>query len=172
MAAAGRYCGISLWGEADLEAGGHEPAARLAAYQCRALRWKRYEKQRPGHQLQVDVKFIEGLLASRGCGAAVLQVRRDRRLPRSGRGGLPRLIVQLAPARRRRGRRCGAASHRGISCDEVSDAAAAILLVRVLRAQVETAISSVAPIDDDLATRPRGSWPGHYPSEVVRVLRR
>jgi len=28
-------------------------------YQRRALRWKRYEKQRPGHQLQVDVKFIE-----------------------------------------------------------------------------------------------------------------
>jgi transposase InsO family protein len=30
-------------------------------YQRRALRWKRYEKQRPGHQLQVDVKFIEPL---------------------------------------------------------------------------------------------------------------
>jgi hypothetical protein len=28
-------------------------------YQRPALRWKRYEKQRPGHQLQVDVKFIE-----------------------------------------------------------------------------------------------------------------
>jgi hypothetical protein len=24
----------------------------------------------------------------------------------------------------------------------------------------------VAPIDDDLATRPRGSWPGHYPSTL------
>lgn len=24
-------------------------------------RWKRYEKQRPGHDLQVDVKFIEPL---------------------------------------------------------------------------------------------------------------
>jgi len=24
-------------------------------------RWKRYEKQRPGHQLQVEVKFIEPL---------------------------------------------------------------------------------------------------------------
>jgi hypothetical protein len=32
-----------------------------ARYQRRALRWKRYEKQRPGHQLQVDVKFIEPL---------------------------------------------------------------------------------------------------------------
>jgi transposase len=30
-------------------------------YQRRALRWKLYEKQRPGHQLQVDVKFIEPL---------------------------------------------------------------------------------------------------------------
>jgi len=30
-------------------------------YQRRALRWKRYEKQRPGHQLQVDVKFTEPL---------------------------------------------------------------------------------------------------------------
>jgi transposase len=30
-------------------------------YQRRTLRWKRYEKQRPGHQLQVDVKFIEPL---------------------------------------------------------------------------------------------------------------
>ena len=30
-------------------------------YQRRALRWKRYEKQRPGHQPQVDVKFIEPL---------------------------------------------------------------------------------------------------------------
>ena len=29
--------------------------------QRRALRWKQYEKQRPGHQLQVDVKFIEPL---------------------------------------------------------------------------------------------------------------
>jgi hypothetical protein len=24
-----------------------------------AQRWKRYEKQRPGHQLQIDAKFIE-----------------------------------------------------------------------------------------------------------------
>ena len=28
-------------------------------YKRRETRWKRYEKQRPGHQLQVDVKFIE-----------------------------------------------------------------------------------------------------------------
>ena len=30
-------------------------------YTRRETRWKRYEKQRPGHQLQVDVKFIEPL---------------------------------------------------------------------------------------------------------------
>lgn len=28
-------------------------------YKRRSIRWRRYEKQRPGHQLQVDVKFIE-----------------------------------------------------------------------------------------------------------------
>lgn len=30
-------------------------------YQRHDRPWKRYEKQRPGHQLQVDVKFIEPL---------------------------------------------------------------------------------------------------------------
>lgn len=30
-------------------------------YKRKETRWKRYEKQRPGHQLQVDVKFIEPL---------------------------------------------------------------------------------------------------------------
>jgi transposase InsO family protein/transposase-like protein len=30
-------------------------------YKRRETRWKRYEKQRPGHQIQVDVKFIEPL---------------------------------------------------------------------------------------------------------------
>lgn len=30
-------------------------------YKHTQTRWKRYEKQRPGHQLQVDVKFIEPL---------------------------------------------------------------------------------------------------------------
>jgi hypothetical protein len=30
-------------------------------FQRWALRWKRYEKQRPGRQLQVDVRFIEPL---------------------------------------------------------------------------------------------------------------
>ena len=30
-------------------------------YKRHDRRWKRYEKQRPGHQLQVDVKFIEPL---------------------------------------------------------------------------------------------------------------
>lgn len=31
-----------------------------------ATRWKRYEKQRPGHQVQVDVKFIEPIKAEGG----------------------------------------------------------------------------------------------------------
>jgi transposase InsO family protein len=38
--------------------------SRLSAsqrYKRRETRWKRYEKQRPGHQLQVDAKFIEPL---------------------------------------------------------------------------------------------------------------
>ena len=30
-------------------------------YQRHRIHWKRYEKQRPGHQLQVDMKFIEPL---------------------------------------------------------------------------------------------------------------
>ncbi|MFZ4843663.1 integrase core domain-containing protein [Mycetocola saprophilus] len=30
-------------------------------YKRKETRWKRYEKQRPGHQLQVEVKFIEPL---------------------------------------------------------------------------------------------------------------
>jgi transposase InsO family protein len=30
-------------------------------YKRHQTRWKRYEKQRPGHQLQIDVKFIEPL---------------------------------------------------------------------------------------------------------------
>jgi transposase-like protein len=30
-------------------------------YKRREQRWKRYEKQRPGHQLQIDVKFVEPL---------------------------------------------------------------------------------------------------------------
>ncbi|ADB33195.1 aminoglycoside phosphotransferase [Kribbella flavida DSM 17836] len=39
-----------------------------------------------------------------------------------------------------------------------------------LKAHLETRygirITSLAPIDDDPATRPRGSWPGHYPSTL------
>lgn len=30
-------------------------------YKRREQRWKRYEKRRPGHQLQIDVKFVEPL---------------------------------------------------------------------------------------------------------------
>lgn len=35
-----------------------------------------------------------------------------------------------------------------------------------LEAQYGLRISSLAPIDDDPQTRPRGSWPGHYPSTL------
>lgn len=40
---------------------GKIPLRGIAFCKRRTLRWKRYEKQRPGHQLQVDVKFIEPL---------------------------------------------------------------------------------------------------------------
>jgi hypothetical protein len=60
-------------------------------YRRHNLRWKRYEKQRPGHQLQLDVKFIEPLAPDRP-EAEVLPVHRDRRLhPAPGAPGLPPL---------------------------------------------------------------------------------
>jgi transposase InsO family protein len=37
-------------------------------YKRRDLRWKRYEKQRPGHQVQIDVKFIEPLHKAKATG--------------------------------------------------------------------------------------------------------
>jgi transposase InsO family protein len=43
--------------------------ARLPAsqrYKRRDLRWKRYEKQQPGHRVQIDVKFVEPLPAAAG----------------------------------------------------------------------------------------------------------
>jgi hypothetical protein len=33
-------------------------------YKRRTQRWKRYEKQRPDHQLQIDVKFIEPITSA------------------------------------------------------------------------------------------------------------
>ncbi|GAB3811619.1 phosphotransferase enzyme family protein [Kribbella italica] len=36
-----------------------------------------------------------------------------------------------------------------------------------LEARYGIRIGSVAPIDDDPVTRPRGSWPGHYPSTLL-----
>lgn len=36
-----------------------------------------------------------------------------------------------------------------------------------LEAHYGIGISSILPIDDDPATRPRDSWPGHYPSTLV-----
>lgn len=35
-------------------------------YKRHPQRWKRYEKQRPGHQLQIDVKFIDPIAAGPG----------------------------------------------------------------------------------------------------------
>ncbi|MFJ9419086.1 helix-turn-helix domain-containing protein [Streptomyces sp. NPDC101227] len=49
-------------------------------YKCRPTRWKRYGKQRPGHQLQADVKFIEPL--GQTPQEALLPVHRHRRLHR------------------------------------------------------------------------------------------
>ena len=36
-----------------------------------------------------------------------------------------------------------------------------------LEAQYGIRITSLASIDDDPKTRPRGSWPGHYPSTLL-----
>jgi len=36
-----------------------------------------------------------------------------------------------------------------------------------LRAQYGIRVTSVVPIDEDPAFRPRGSWPGHYPSTLI-----
>lgn len=35
-------------------------------YKSRQKRWKRYEKQRPGHHVQIDVKFIEPITTTAG----------------------------------------------------------------------------------------------------------
>jgi len=35
-------------------------------YKRHQKRWKRYEKQRPGHQLQIDVKFVEPIITDTG----------------------------------------------------------------------------------------------------------
>ncbi|MCK2243739.1 MULTISPECIES: IS481 family transposase [unclassified Crossiella] len=41
---------------------GRLPASQR--YKRRDLRWKRYEKQRPGHRVQIDVKFVEPLTSA------------------------------------------------------------------------------------------------------------
>ena len=52
-------------------------------YKRHERRWKRYEKQLPGHRVQVDVKFIEPI--GRAAAQEALPVHRDRRLhPASG----------------------------------------------------------------------------------------
>lgn len=48
---------------------GRLPASQR--YKRRDLRWKRYEKQRPGHQVQVDVKFVEALPKATATGVPI-----------------------------------------------------------------------------------------------------
>ena len=52
---------LELGRMADPQTLGAEPATCLAALQETDKRWKRYEKQLPGHQVQIDVKFIAPL---------------------------------------------------------------------------------------------------------------
>jgi transposase InsO family protein len=47
---------------------GRLPASQR--YKRHDRRWKRYEKQRPGHHVQIDVKFVEPLPAAGSVGAA------------------------------------------------------------------------------------------------------
>ena len=59
---------LLLWGVADPGPAGARPAAGQPALQAPTQRPKRYEKQRPGHRVQIDVKFIapiDGVTAKR-----------------------------------------------------------------------------------------------------------
>ena len=49
-------------------------------YKRHSGRWKRYEKQRPGHYVQIDVKFIEPEHHRIRASEALLRIHRDRRL--------------------------------------------------------------------------------------------
>ncbi|WP_425425264.1 hypothetical protein [Amycolatopsis saalfeldensis] len=40
-------------------------------YKRHDCRWKRYEKQRPGHQVQVDAKFVEPLPTAAATGVPI-----------------------------------------------------------------------------------------------------
>jgi transposase InsO family protein len=53
---------------------GRLPASQR--YKRRDLRWKRYEKQRPGHHVQVDVKFVEPLPKAATTGVPIKPVGR------------------------------------------------------------------------------------------------
>jgi transposase-like protein len=46
---------------ADPQAPGPQPPAGLKRYKRLDKRWQRYEKQLPGHQVQINVKFVEPL---------------------------------------------------------------------------------------------------------------
>ncbi|MCF6424186.1 hypothetical protein L2C96_18160 [Amycolatopsis tucumanensis] len=47
-------------------------------YKRHRQRWKRYEKQRPGHQLQIDVKFVEPITTDAGRKKRYYLLHRDR----------------------------------------------------------------------------------------------
>jgi IS30 family transposase len=49
-------------------------------YQRHRERWKRYEKQKPGHSVQIDVKFIEPIkgVRKKHCGSTSAWIRRPR----------------------------------------------------------------------------------------------
>ncbi|WP_431922034.1 helix-turn-helix domain-containing protein [Amycolatopsis tucumanensis] len=47
-------------------------------YKRHQQRWKRYEKQRPGHQLQIDVKFVEPITTDAGRKKRYYLLHRDR----------------------------------------------------------------------------------------------
>jgi Integrase core domain len=54
-----------VWGEKDLvwRILKRLDMSRLPTPQRHRQRWKRYEKQRPGHHVQIDVKFIEPIIS-------------------------------------------------------------------------------------------------------------
>ncbi|WP_410595604.1 helix-turn-helix domain-containing protein [Amycolatopsis sp. lyj-23] len=64
-------------------------------YKRHHQRWKRYEKQRPGHQLQIDVKFVESITADAG------RTKRYYASHRAQPGSLPSSCPGLLPAQTR-----------------------------------------------------------------------
>ena len=100
-------------------------------YKRQTGRWKRYEKQRPGHYVQIDVKFIEPIATGSGQPKALLPIHRDRRLHPTARApGLlalgpedrdpvPRLrsVTAAVPGRKGPdGQRCGIPIELPLAC--------------------------------------------------------